>query len=68
MGGSCSTTAADPVPAGFIGLGALFHSSHAAALLKGVEHYFSRQVFAFPVSFNYGCIQDTVTRHFVWGI
>lgn len=38
MGGSSSTTAAASVPLGFIGLGALFHSTHAATLLKGVEH------------------------------
>lgn len=38
MGGSSSTTAAASVPLGFIGSGALFHSRHAATLLKGVAH------------------------------
>lgn len=44
----------------FIGLGALLHGSQAATLLKGVEPILFK-VFAFPVSFNYEYILDTVT-------
>lgn len=35
---------------------------------KVLNTLFLRLVFAFPVSFNYGCIQDTVMRHFLWSI